>query len=109
MSTEGPHIRRALLGIGVDTALGDLEGLLLGQIHFELLGQAIGVVALDGAEYLQLGGSALQVLAHLRLIGEDQLLQLGHLVVAQGVLLQALHADFLDFIASLGLPLGEGL
>lgn len=104
VSAEGPHVCGTLLRVVVHAALGDLKGLLLGQVHLELLGQAVGVVALLVAEDAQLDGRAGQVLAHVGLIGEDQVLQLGDLVVAQRILLEALHADFPDLLASLGRP-----
>lgn len=110
VSAKGPHIRGTLLRVVVHAALGDLEGLLLGQVHLELLGQAVGVVALLVAEDAQFDGRAGQVLAHVGLIGEDQVLQLGDLVVAQRILLEAINADFPDLLTSLGRPvIGMGL
>jgi len=110
VSAEGPLVRGTLLGVVIDAALGDLEGLLLGQVHLELLGQAVGVVALLVTEDAQLDGRAGQVLTHIGLVGEDQVLQLGNLLVTQRSLLQALHADAPDLLAGLGRPLiGMGL
>lgn len=104
VATECPDIGGTLLLVVVNAALGNLQCLILGQIHLELLGQAIGMVALMGAEHVQLEGRTQQILAHLGLIRELHLLQLIDLLLLEWIFRKALTTYLLNLGCGLGHP-----
>nr|WPL92035.1 odorant-binding protein 99a-2 [Fopius arisanus] len=96
VTTIGPHISAATLDVLVCATLSDSNDLSFIQIHFELLGNTIGMIALMFAEDTQFLSGTKQVLAYGLFIGIFEVLHFLNVFLAEWEILDAFLTDSLD-------------